>query len=39
MKVAKGKGTVKKDRKEVLKPVDDRQFSKPKFDYLDNFVE
>ncbi|PRQ59424.1 putative chromatin remodeling & transcriptional activation HMG family [Rosa chinensis] len=34
MKAAKGKGTVKKDKKEVLKPVDDRQFSKPKFNFI-----
>ncbi|KAK9913720.1 hypothetical protein M0R45_037529 [Rubus argutus] len=30
MKVAKGKGTVKKDKKEVLKPVDDRKVGKRK---------
>lgn len=34
MKAAKGKGTVKKDKKEVLKPVDDRQFFEPKFDFM-----
>ncbi|KAL6126738.1 hypothetical protein ACLB2K_074783 [Fragaria x ananassa] len=30
MKAAKGKGTVKKDKKEVLKPVDDRKVGKRK---------